>query len=65
MQLASEKRCKNFQLPMIIDFYASLIKRGVHKSFIHDVYLIFMQSALEEGCKNFQFPIIIDFRKSA
>ena len=53
--------CKNFQFMMMIDFYALLLRKKVHKSFMYNTKLKFLQSALENRCKNFKFPMIIDF----
>ena len=37
MQSALVKGCKSFQFTIIIDFYASFLRGGVHKSFIYNV----------------------------
>ena len=42
MQSTLENRYKNFEFPMIIYFYAPLLKKKIYKSFMHNAKLIFI-----------------------
>ena len=49
MQLALKTKCRKLYFAIIIDFYAPLLGREVHKSFMNDIKLIFMQLVIDKA----------------